>query len=324
MDISIVIPLKNAGLKIKTVLDAIFAQKTNMSYEVICVDSGSSDETLSIVQNYKKVNLYCIDPIQFGHGRTRNYGASLGTGDYIVFITQDAIPASETWLNELVNSLKNDKKAAGAFGVHYPYPDCNIFDKRDIINHFLRFGDSNTSFYIQDYHRYENEEPYRLFLNFYSDNNSCMRRSVWEQIPYDDVDFAEDQLWAAKVLLLGYHKVYCPYAPVYHSHNYSISTFFTRYYDEFKNLYKIQKFKLVPSFIMLFPAIMRNIYYDFRYINTLNLRFNEKLYWAFYSIAKNNCRYFAGWLGANYHLLPKSLKFALDNLFSQQIKQTKK
>ena len=45
MDVSIVIPTKNGGHLFEKVLDAVFKQKTEYEYEVICVDSGSKDGT---------------------------------------------------------------------------------------------------------------------------------------------------------------------------------------------------------------------------------------------------------------------------------------
>ena len=51
MDVSIVIPTKNAGALFDKVLERVFQQETNYTYEVICVDSGSSDGTLDIIKN---------------------------------------------------------------------------------------------------------------------------------------------------------------------------------------------------------------------------------------------------------------------------------
>ena len=96
--------------------------------------------------------------------------------------------------------MKTDEQIAGGFGIHYPYPDCNLIDKIMLKNHFRNFGEERTIFYIEDPKRYETDDGYRGFLSFFSDNNSCLRRKVWEQIPYDDVNFAEDQIWAKKVL----------------------------------------------------------------------------------------------------------------------------
>lgn len=86
MDVSIVIPTKNAGDLLERVLKAVFEQKTTYTYEVICVDSGSKDNTLDIIKKYP-CRLFQIPASEFGHGKTRNYGAAQGTGTYIVFIT---------------------------------------------------------------------------------------------------------------------------------------------------------------------------------------------------------------------------------------------
>lgn len=192
MDVSIVIPTKNAGPLFEKVLDMIFSQKTIYEYEVICVDSGSKDQTLEVIKKYP-CKLYQIPASEFGHGKTRNYGASKGTGTYIIFITQDALPATETWLQNFIDAMKKDPEVEGGFGIHYPYPGCNFIDKRDIEGLFQGFGSDNTIFYMEDKERYEREEGYRHVLAFFSDNNSCVRRDVFEQHPYDDVNFAEDR-----------------------------------------------------------------------------------------------------------------------------------
>ena len=121
------------------------------------------------------------------------------------------------------------KRQVGGFGIHYPYPDCNLLDKRDLDGHFKGFGETNTIFHLDDPERYEREEGYRHYLAFFSDNNSCIRRDIFEKYPYEDVNFAEDQIWARKMIELGFKKVYCPYAPVYHSHNFKLRTYFKRY-----------------------------------------------------------------------------------------------
>ena len=157
MDVSIVIPTKNGGHLFEKVLDAVFKQKTEYEYEVICVDSGSKDGTLDVIRKYP-CRLFQIEPSEFGHGKTRNYGASKGNGTYIIFITQDALPATDTWLQNFIDAMKMDPEIVGGFGIHYPYPDCNLLDKRDLDGHFKGFGETNTIFHLDDPERYEREE----------------------------------------------------------------------------------------------------------------------------------------------------------------------
>ena len=138
MDVSIVIPTKNGGELFEQVLRRVFEQKTKYEYEVICVDSGSTDNTIDVIKNFP-CKLYQIPPEEFGHGKTRNYGASKGIGEFIVFITQDALPVDENWLENFIDAMKIDEEVVGGFGIHKPYPECNVLDKRDITLHFKGF-----------------------------------------------------------------------------------------------------------------------------------------------------------------------------------------
>lgn len=321
MDVSIVIPTKNAGSLLRDVLEAIQNQNTTYTYEIICIDSGSTDETINIIKEFP-VKLFEIDPKDFGHGKTRNFGASKGCGKYISFITQDALPASDMWLQCMIDALEFDESIAGGFGIHYPYPDCNLLDKRDITLHFKGFGDVNTIYQLDDPARYEREEGYRHLLAYFSDNNSCLRRTVWEKIPYDDVDFAEDQIWARKIIELGYKKVYCPFAAVYHSHNYKITTFFGRYFDEYRSLYGLHKFIIVKKWYLLIPAMGKHIISDFKYIISLQeIGKKAKIKNLWYSLCREVCRYIGGYIGGNYHRYNIFFKKICDQYISQQTKQ---
>ena len=71
-DVSIVIPAKNEGETIGQCLKAIHEQDTRYGYEVIVIDSGSTDNTLDTVKTYTSIRLIEIKPQDFGHGKTRN------------------------------------------------------------------------------------------------------------------------------------------------------------------------------------------------------------------------------------------------------------
>ncbi|WP_454193581.1 glycosyltransferase family 2 protein [Paenibacillus sp. Marseille-Q7038] len=223
--ISVIIPIKNGGEIFKKVLLKVLDQETERPFEVVLVDSGSTDDTLSFInkiqKEHKNIVLKMIHPNEFGHGKTRNLGASISHGDIFVFITQDALPYDEHWLRNLTDCFKLDEKVVGVFGKHIPYDDCDIFEKHNINTHFNNFGDQLTIYEMIDKERYKVEEGYRHLLCFYSDNSSAMRRSIWKSDPYPDVDFAEDQLWAKGIIEKGLKKAYAPDAVVYHSHNYT-------------------------------------------------------------------------------------------------------
>ena len=177
MDVSIVIPTKNGGSLFDKVLTMIDKQETDYEYEVICVDSGSTDNTIEIIKKHNCI-LKQIDKTAPGQDKTRNYKASLGTAKYIIFITQDALPYDTHWIQNFIDGMKIDPEIVGGFGIHYPYPDCNIFDKRDLTLLFKGYGLTNTFYQLEDKERYKSEEGYRHLLSYYSENNSSMRRSI--------------------------------------------------------------------------------------------------------------------------------------------------
>lgn len=229
--ISVVIPTKNGGPLFGRVLASVLEQRVPGELEVLVVDSGSTDETLAIARRYPQVRLIEIPPQEFGHGKTRNLAVSLAKGEFVAMITQDALPASNDWLLNMVTPLLNNPSIAGVFGRHIAYPEASVFNRRELEAHFDGFT-SQPVVHLDSRVRYANEEGYRQFLYFFSDNNAMLRRSVWEKIPYPEVDFAEDQAWARLVVEAGYHKAYAHDGVVYHSHDYTLLERLQRSFDE--------------------------------------------------------------------------------------------
>ncbi len=227
---SVVIPTLNAGPVFERVLEAVANQRTPWPIEILVVDSGSTDGTLETVKRFPNVRLHQIDKSEFNHGATRNLGAELTTGEFIAFLTHDAMPVNDRWLYNMVTSIERFPNAAGAFGKHYAWPEASSFTKRDLKQHFEVFSKLPiaVSKDTQKKRWKKKDQGWLQALHFYSDNNSCFRRSVWEKIPYRKVAFGEDQLWAWDIIKAGFEKVYAPQAIVYHSHDYDEAETFER------------------------------------------------------------------------------------------------
>jgi len=228
---SVVILTKNAGLIFESVLERVLQQETTWPFEVLVVDSGSSDGTLEIVRRYPSIRLIEIAPSEFGHGKTRNFAVENTSGEFIVMITQDAIPINKFWLAEMVCVVEQDANIAGVFGRHIAHADASPFTKNELEQHFMGFL-AQPIVELDDPIRYQMDQGYRQYLYFFSDNNALIRRAVWEKIPYPEVDFAEDQAWARLVIEAGYRKAYAHQATVAHSHNYGLIERLQRSFDE--------------------------------------------------------------------------------------------
>jgi rhamnosyltransferase len=240
MKVSVIIPTKNPGPIFHKVLSAVLNQATDFDYEVLVIDSGSTDGTVDYIGSLNNaiLRLHCIEPSSFGHGRTRNMGIEMTSGQYAVLITHDAMPASENWLDALVSAADKDDSIAGVFGRHIAYPEASPFTKRELELHFSGFV-ADPVVCIEDPGRYARDQGYRQFLHFFSDNNALVRRSVWETLPYPDVDFAEDQIWAQKIVEAGFKKAYAHEAVVFHSHDYALGERLQRSFDESYAFYRL-------------------------------------------------------------------------------------
>lgn len=226
---SIVIPTYNGGALFKKVLGCLKNQDTPWNFEIIVLDSQSTDGTAEYVKKFKGIRFYSIPKAEFNHGATRNYGVELANGEFVAFITQDAIPVSDRWLYNLVTILEHYPNAAGAFGRHIAHDDATFFTKQEIAQHFESLRRYTTSLSLKTpvpigY----SQQQWRGILRFYSDNNSCLRKSVWKKIPYRAVQYGEDQIWGEDIINAGYEKVYAYDAAVKHSHDYQPDDLFER------------------------------------------------------------------------------------------------
>lgn len=234
-DISVVIPVKNGQKRLDSVLKGVFSQEINSRYEVVIIDSASKDATLDIVKRYP-VKLYSINEGEFNHGLTRNLGISKSQGKYVILLSQDAVPLDKTWMVKLIKNLDNDDGIAGVYSRQEPHADCGILAKARVKRFFTSERQRRESKIncLEDYSRLSPKEKYH-FCNF--DNvSSCIRKSVWERMPFPETDFAEDLAWSKNVLERGYKIVYEPDSAVYHSHEFSINEWYRRNKISFSKL----------------------------------------------------------------------------------------
>lgn len=246
MKASVLIPVKNGGPLLGDVLDAVLAQSTPWPFEVIVMDSGSTDGSVALARA-RGVRVESVAPADFGHGRTRNQLASISIGEFLVFITQDAKPASRHWLDALVQACDAEPSVACAFGPHRAYSHARLVTRKELDQHFAGFGERLSVARLDDATRFEHDLGYRQFLHFFSNNNSCLRRSVWAQLPFPDVMFAEDQTWALQAIRAGYGKAFAPDAAVFHSHDFGVWETLQRNFDEARSFRLYFGYRMQPG-----------------------------------------------------------------------------
>ena len=118
--VTVVIPVYNGGSMLKAVVESCLKQDLDEEFEMLLIDSSSNDGCLEALPQDERIRLHRIRKEDFGHGRTRNLGVELARGEYVAFITQDAIPANRMWLMNLIAPLQNDPGVAGVSVATWP------------------------------------------------------------------------------------------------------------------------------------------------------------------------------------------------------------
>ncbi|MDW7726923.1 MAG: glycosyltransferase [Candidatus Methanoperedens sp.] len=295
---SIILLTRNGEKDINNCLSAIFSQKTSHVFEVIAIDSGSTDSTPDILSKFP-LKVIHIMPAEFGHGTTRNHGARLANGRYLVYITQDAIPFDENWLELLINSVDGNMEIAGAYSRNIPKEGCDPFEARYVAK---AWGKKREVKSIKNYKNFKK-------LVFFSNTSSCIRKDVWEKFPFnEELVQTEDQDWSKKVLEAGYKIVYEPASIVCHSHTYPVKKLFSKYFDAgtaHKQIFKDNNnvyFPLIPLFAIAVMLL------DINFMVKRNCTLLSILKWIPDSIIRHLTEATGFWLGLHSRFLPVKIK----------------
>ncbi|MDA9983205.1 glycosyltransferase [Gammaproteobacteria bacterium] len=264
LQVSIVIPTYNGGSLFEDCLARIFEQQVEFVYEVIVIDSGSIDGTLQILKKYP-VQVSTIPNSAFNHGSTRNRGIEISSGELVVLITQDAIPANDYWLSNLVKNFE-DKAVAGVYCRQVPRETADVLTKRNLDN-WLAGRPNRVVNYVARKTAYACLTPMeRLQLCTIDNVCCCIRKSVWEKTPFVKANFAEDLEWGKEVILAGYKIVYEPEAVVVHSHDRSVLYEYKRTYLCHRRLYQLHGLHTIPKLKYAFSNYFNDVVTDARYV----------------------------------------------------------
>lgn len=299
--ISIVIPTFNGALYLRQVLQMIYRQKVQ-PLEVIAIDSGSTDETLEILKE-SSVRLLQIPNAEFSHPGTRNVGARMAEGEFVVYITQDATPADSCWLECLLRPFDQDAKIAAVFSRQVPRPGSDPLEASDLYRYFP--NERRLNVMPEDRAEFRNRIWSLIEL---SNASAAYKRELLLENPFDEnLKMAEDQEWAKRMLEQGCSIAYEPESMVLHSHQHNLSQKRERNFDMGVSFSRF----LYPELgHRTFPllAFAAHLILDARYIIRDNRTISEKLLWLLRSPIHRAVYHYSYWRGWNSAPSPTSAR----------------
>jgi glycosyltransferase involved in cell wall biosynthesis len=210
--VSIVIRCYNEEEHIERLLTGIYEQ-TLQDPEVILVDSGSTDRTLTLAAKYP-VLVEEISPSEFSFGSSLNIGCQVASGDFLIFASAHVYPVYNDWLEQLLAPFA-DPKVALVYGKQRGNQTTKYSEHQILAKWFP--NDSNFS----------QNHP------FCNNANVAIRRKIWDRIPYDEtLTGLEDIDWAKRVLKLAHKIAYAAEAEVIHAHDETPGSILNRYRRE--------------------------------------------------------------------------------------------
>lgn len=241
---SIVIRCYNEEQHIGKLLSGIM-QQTYQDFEIILVDSGSTDATLSIAARYP-VQVVSITPEEFSFGRSLNLGCEVAQGEYLVIVSAHVYPVHKDWLEQLLKPF-NMPQIALVYGKQRgneitKYSEHQVFSK-----------------WFPEQSNYNQDHP------FCNNANAAVRRSLWQEFPYNEqLTGLEDLAWSKQIIESGYCIAYSAEAEIIHVHDESFRRIYNRYRREaiaFKRIFTQEHFNPLDFMRLWITNVIADYYH---------------------------------------------------------------
>lgn len=192
-------------------------EQTEQDFELVCVDSGSTDGSWDIIRRANPETCYAISPESYIPGKVLNEAVQHCRGNIIVFNNADCIPCDKYWLENLVKPFEEDPDTIATFANQLARPYANPLVRKD---YERAFGDGSIS---------------STWRHFFSLASSAVRAEVIREYPLDPtIQYSEDIEWSWRMKKLGRKIQYVKDSRVEHSHDYTLKQLYKRFFGEGK------------------------------------------------------------------------------------------
>lgn len=224
MNTSVIIPTYNRSSLLPMVLDAWreVDKTTPFEYELIFSDDGSTDETLSLLENEKKLPIVIVQNQNGGAAKARNSAIAKSRGKRILFTGDDIFPAPQLLNAHWENAQQHPKEIAILGKVKW-HPALNL---NHLMYYITDIGGEQFEFHNLLIHGFVD------YLHFYTSNISLARDFLFSEPfffseKFTKVNFEDTEL-GYRLSQKGMNIFYLPEAVGYHHHQYETKQFCLR------------------------------------------------------------------------------------------------
>ena len=253
--VRVFIPTRNAGSDFGAVLDAVLAQRGDFDLELKVIDSSSDDGHTQQALKIRDLPFDQLPQERFNHGETRNNAAQPSGADFIAFLSQDAQPVDENWLQALLDPFA-DAKVCASYSAQQPRQDCHPFQALNLKRHMAEASATQINEPLTK-SAFNTLDPVARLNRIHFDNVASMvRRSVLLDSPFPACSFGEDLIWARRQILSGRSIAFCPHSRVLHSHGVTRNEFCYRVEAVHRLLREQTDFLPMAGYLMLLRRIL--------------------------------------------------------------------
>ena len=223
--VDVIIPTYKPGKGFVKMLERLKEQHFELNKIIIMNTEKEFLDEENLINQFDNLEIHHIKKEDFNHGLTRNSGVAFSNADYIIFMTQDAMPVDKYLIDELIRPF-NDENVYLSYAKQLANKKCKYVEK------YIRSFNYPSSDIVKSK---DDLETMGIKTIFCSDVCAAYRRDKFIELgEFSETDFNEDTFFAYKVIMNDKKVYYASNARVLHSHNYS-------YMQQFKRNFAIGK-----------------------------------------------------------------------------------
>lgn len=225
--VDVIIPVYRPDEKLERLIEKLGVQTMKPAHVLFLqtMTGDSEDERVGeILKRAENARIIPVDKNEFDHGGTRNQGASLSEAEYMLFMTQDAVPEDAYLIENMYRHITSGEMIATAYARQTPGEEAGVIESY-----------TRTFNYPEESSVKSLDDLERLGIKTYFCSNACAmyKKSVYEELGgfVTETIFNEDMIFASHVIGAGYKIAYAADAKVVHSHKYTYREQLTRNFD---------------------------------------------------------------------------------------------